>query len=68
MSLTEIEAELPKLKPGELRRRALKSWTTFIRREGWSAFSHEWSEPDPALLAGTKQGHAADDVRRAFPH
>ncbi len=34
MSLAEIEAELNQLGPDELRRLALKSWTTFVAKEG----------------------------------
>ena len=34
MSLAEIESELEKLTPEELRRLALKSWSTFVGKEG----------------------------------
>ena len=33
MSLAEIEAELGKMTPNELRRLALKSWTAFVEKE-----------------------------------
>jgi hypothetical protein len=33
MSLAEIEAELDKMTPDELRHLALKSWTTFVEKE-----------------------------------
>jgi hypothetical protein len=33
-TLAEIEAELDRLGPDELRRLALKSWTTFVEKEG----------------------------------
>jgi len=34
MSLAEIEAELEKLSADELRALAMKSWTTFVQKEG----------------------------------
>lgn len=34
MSFAEIEAELDKLDPDELRQLALKSWTAFVQKEG----------------------------------
>jgi len=74
MGLAEIEAELEKLKPDELRRLALKSWTAFVEREGRSEFTQDCSEDDPSLLAALDQAvtqanaapnrvHSADDVR-----
>ena len=51
MSLTEIEAELEKLTPDELRRLALKSWSTFVEKEGRPGFANECDETDPHLLA-----------------
>ena len=33
MSLAEIEAELDRLGPDELRHLALKSWTTYVGKE-----------------------------------
>lgn len=33
MSFAEIEAELDRLSPEELRSLALKSWTTFVSKE-----------------------------------
>lgn len=49
MSLAEIEAELGKMTPDELRQLALKSWTTFVEKEAGAA--NECSEDDPQLLA-----------------
>ena len=49
MSLAEIEAELGRMTPDELRRLALKSWTTFVEKEGGPA--NECSEDDPQVLA-----------------
>ena len=46
MSLLEIEAELDKLTPGELRELALKSWRAFVLRE-----SQQWVEEDQDVLA-----------------
>ena len=74
MSLAEIESELEKLTPDELRRLALKSWTTFVEKEGRADGANECSEDDPHLLAALDeaiaraddsngQGHSASDVR-----
>jgi len=73
MSFAEIEAELTKLTPDELRRLALKSWTAFKEKEG--SAENECSEEDEGLLralddavsqanAAPGQGHSADEVRR----
>jgi hypothetical protein len=72
MSLAEIEAELGKMAPDELRRLALKSWTAFVEKEAGAA--NECNEDDPQLLAAldeaiekakaTRQGgHSGDEVR-----
>jgi hypothetical protein len=74
MSLAEIEAELDQLGPEELRRLALKSWTTFVQKEGRSVGANECDESDPRLLSALDeaiakadatpgQGHAGHDVR-----
>jgi len=74
MSFAEIEAELEKLSPDELRRLALKSWTVFVEKEGGSEAANECSEDDPRLLAALDeaiaaadatvgQGHVGSDVR-----
>jgi len=34
MSMTEIESELDRMTPDELRRLALKSWSAFVAKEG----------------------------------
>ena len=49
MSLAEIEAELGKMTPDELRHLALKSWTTFMEKEAGTA--NECGEDDPQVLA-----------------
>ena len=74
MSLAEIEAELGKLSPDELRRLALKSWTVFMEKEGLARGANECSEDDPRLLAALDeaitnanstpgQGHSAETLR-----
>ncbi len=74
MSFAEIEAELEKLSPDELRRLALKSWTVLIEKEDSSDTAHECSEDDPRLLTALDdaiakadstpgQGHSGREVR-----
>ena len=74
MSLAEIEAELDQLGPDELRRLALKSWTTFVEKERRMDGTNECDEDDSRLLealdeaiakadATPVQGHSAHDVR-----
>ena len=63
MSLAEIEAELPKLTPDELRRLALKSWTAFVEKEGRTGAPAEVSEDDPGLLAALDDALAKADAR-----
>ena len=74
MSLAEIEAELTKLTPQELRRLALKSWTAFVQLESGKSTENECSEDDPQLLAALDEaiekadaaphsGFSADEVR-----
>jgi hypothetical protein len=41
MSLVEIEAELGKLTPDELRHLALKSWTAFVEKETGTGAANE---------------------------
>ena len=72
MSLSEIEAELEKLSPEDLRRIAMKSWSAFVAKEG--SGSNECNEDDPRILAALDeaiaeadaapgQGHSASEVR-----
>jgi hypothetical protein len=74
MSLIEIEAQLDKLRPEELRRLALKSWTAFVEKEGGLQGQNECDEDDPQLLAALdeaiekanatpEQGRSANEVR-----
>ena len=58
MSMAEIESELKKLSPAELRRLALKSWSTFVEKEALPGTANECDENDPQLLA------ALDDATR----
>lgn len=58
MSLAEIEAELGKLSPDELRRLALKSWTAFVEKESLAPDANECSEDDPQLLAALDEAIA----------
>jgi len=72
VSLAEIEAELEKLSPEDLRRIAIKSWSAFVEKE--SPGSNECHEDDPSVLAALDeaidkadatpgQGHSASEVR-----
>ena len=63
MSLREIEAELEKLTPAELRHLAVKSWTTFVQKEGLPESQHVCDEEDSALLSALDE--AADHTDRA---
>ena len=50
MSFAEIEAELDKLAPDELRRLALKSWSAFVHKEGRMDGVNECDESNPEVL------------------
>ena len=74
MSLAEIEAELGKMTPEELRRLAIKSWRAFIEKEARAGGAHECSEDDPQLLAALDEaieqaeaaparGYSGEEVR-----
>ena len=74
MSLAEIEAELGKMTPEELRRLAMKSWTAFVEKEAGAGAANECSEEDPQLLAALGEaieqseaapgrGHSGNEVR-----
>jgi hypothetical protein len=62
MSFAEIEAELDQLGPDELRRLALKSWTTFVRKEGCTVGANECDESDPQLLAALDEAISKADA------
>ena len=74
MSFAEIEAELDKLGPEDLRRLALKSWAAFVQKEGRTAGANECDETEPGLLlaldqaieeadATSGEGHSGSQVR-----
>jgi hypothetical protein len=74
MSMAEIESELINLSPGELRRLALKSWSTFVEKEGLPGTANGCDEDDPQLLdaldeavkradATPGRGHSAHELR-----
>ncbi len=58
MSFAEIEAQLEKLTPDELRRLALKSWSAFVAKEGLSEAENLCDEDDPELLAALDEAMA----------
>ena len=62
MSFAEIEAELDKLTPEELRRLAMKSWTAFVAKEGMPESAHVCDEDDPQLLAALDEAVAKADA------
>lgn len=60
MSIAQIEAEMERLSPEELRRLALRSWTAYLGRERAEPNVNQCDEDSPELLA------ALDDaVRRS---
>jgi hypothetical protein len=58
MSVAEIEAELEKLSPEDLRRIAMKSWPAFVGKEALSDDANECSEDDPRVLAALDEAIA----------
>jgi hypothetical protein len=62
MSLAQIEAELEKLTPDELRHLAVKSWQAFVQREGRPHTVNDCREDDPRLLAALDQAIAHADA------
>jgi hypothetical protein len=68
MSLAEIEAELDKLGPDDLRRLALKSWTAFVEKEGCAEGANECDESDPRLLMALDQAIAGADATSGQGH
>ena len=68
MSFTEIEAELDKLGPDDLRRLALKSWTAFVQKEGRTAGANECDESDPRLLTALDEAIAKADMTPGQGH
>jgi hypothetical protein len=68
MSFAEIEAELDQLGPDELRRLALKSWTTFVQKEGCTVGANECDESDPRLLAALDEAISKADATPGQGH
>jgi hypothetical protein len=68
MSFAEIEAELDQLGPDELRRLALKSWTTFVEKEGRADGANICDESDPQLLAALDEAIAKADATPGQGH
>ena len=68
MSFAEIEAELDRLGPDELRRLALKSWTTFVEKEGRADGANICDESDPQLLAALDEAIAKADATPGQGH
>lgn len=68
MSLAEIESELEKLAPDELRRLALKSWSAFLEREGGRGAENLCDEDDPRLLAALDEAVQRADSTPARGH
>lgn len=62
MSLREIEDELERLQPEELRRLALKSWSAFVARDNPSHPGRECDEEDPELLAALDEAITEADA------
>jgi hypothetical protein len=62
MSFAEIEAEIERLQPDELRRIAIKSWAAFLNRTGASGAPHECDEDDPRLLTALDEAIARADA------
>jgi hypothetical protein len=68
MSLAEIEAELERLGPDELRHLALSSWRTFVEKEGRQPGVNECDEDDPRLLAALDEAIAKADATPGRGH
>jgi hypothetical protein len=68
MSFAEIEAELDKLGPDDLRRLALKSWTAFVEKEGRAEGANEADEGDPRLLTALDEAIARADATPGQGH
>ena len=62
MGLSEIEAELDRLAPDELRRLALKSWTAFVQKEGCPGGTTSCDEDDPSLLVALDEAIGKADA------
>jgi hypothetical protein len=74
MSFAEIEAELEKMAPDQLRRLALRSWAAYLEKECRPEAGSKCDEDDPLILAALDQAmqraeaspnqrYSADQVR-----
>ena len=68
MSLAEIEAQLDKLDPDELRRLALKSWTAFVKKERRTDGANKCDESDPRRLTALDEAIAKADATHGHGH
>jgi hypothetical protein len=68
MSRVEIEAQLDHVGPDDLRRLALKSWMTYVEKEGRQSGINECDEGDPRLLAALDEATANADVAPGQGH
>jgi hypothetical protein len=68
MTLSEIEAELDRLNPEDLRHLALKSWATFVEKEGRTSGLNECDENDPQVLAALDEAIAKADSTQGQGH
>ena len=68
MSFAEIEAELDRLGPEDLRRLAIKSWAAFVRKAGRTDGANECDESDPRLLAALDEAIAGADATLGQGH
>jgi hypothetical protein len=67
VNLAEIEAELDKLEPHDLRSLALKSWSAFVSKEGSTMGGHLCDENDPEVLAALDQATDRSDAEPVQP-
>ena len=65
MSVAEIEAELDRLEPDELRCIALKSWLTFVQKAERAGGGNECDEPSLQLLADLDEAISQADASAA---
>jgi len=68
MSMAEIEAELERLSPEELRQLALKSWSVFLAKDSAIGVGSECDEDDPQLLAWLDEAVAGADANLVPSH
>ena len=62
MSFAEIEAELEKMAPDQLRRLALRSWAAYVEKEARPKAANKCDENDPRVLAALDQATQRADA------